>query len=88
MKGCDVAKFAFITNTVYDIHCITTLENNIDIVCYIINKEKCTVVGHTNATVFTEDRGTQENKMCCLIYFYFITVMRERIASLIPRNGN
>ena len=37
--------------------------------------------------VFTEDRGTQENKMCCLIYFYFITV-RERIASLIPRNGN
>ena len=41
-----------------------------------------------NATVFTEDRGTQENKMCCLIYFYFITVMRERIASLIPRNGN
>ena len=46
------------------------------------------MVGHTNATVFTEDRGTQENKMCCIIYFYFITVMRERIASLIPRNGN
>ena len=44
----------------------------IDIACYIINKEKFTVVGHTNATVFTEDRGTQENKMCCLIYFYFI----------------
>ena len=89
MKGCDVVKFAFITNTVYDIHFITTLENNyIDIVCYIINKEKSTVVGHTNAKVFTEDRGTQENKMCCLIYFYFITVMRERIASLIPRNGN
>ena len=32
------------------------------------------MMGHTNATVFTEDRGTQENKMCCLIYFYFITV--------------
>ena len=46
------------------------------------------MVGHTNATVFTEDRGTQENKMCCLIYFYFITVMRERIASLILQNGN
>ena len=29
-----------------------------------------------------------ENKMCCLIYFYFKTVLRERIARLIPRNGN
>ena len=28
VKGCDVAKFAFITNTVYDIHFITTLENS------------------------------------------------------------
>ena len=28
VKGCDAAKFAFITNTVYDIHFITTLENN------------------------------------------------------------
>ena len=38
--------------------------------------------------VFTEDCGTQENKMCCLIYFYFIIAMHERIASLILRNGN
>ena len=83
MKGSDVAIFAFITNTVYDIHFITTLEEK-----KFINKEKFTVVEHIIAKVFTEERGTQENKMCCLIYFYFITVMRERIASLIPRNGN